>query len=104
LRGLRQAFQLFARLLRPGGLLFCVLPNFSGREARNGRFLNWIGEAHPIAPTREFFLRNLPANGFQDVRAFSGPFTGQAVESAVAGRWDLLEQDGDELMVLARKA
>jgi len=104
LRGLRQAFDLFARLLRSGGLLFCVLPNFSGREARNGRFLNWIGEAHPIAPTRNFFLRNLPACGFAGVHSFSGPFTDQVVQSAAAGRFDGLELEGDELLVLARKA
>ena len=104
LRGLRQALDLFARLLRPGGLLFCVLPNFSGREARNGRFLNWIGEAHPIAPTREFFLRNLPARGFQQAHSFSGPFTAQVAQAAAADRFDGLEQDGDELLVLARKS
>ena len=104
LRGLRQAFDLFARLLRSGGLLFCVLPNFSGREARNGRFLNWIGEAHPIAPTRDFFLRNLPACGFAGVQSFSGPFTDQVTQSAAAGSFEGLEQEGDELLVLARKA
>jgi SAM-dependent methyltransferase/predicted RNA-binding Zn-ribbon protein involved in translation (DUF1610 family) len=103
LRGLRQAFDLFGRLLRPRGLLFCVLPNFSGREARNGRFLNWIGEAHPVAPTRDFFLRNLPRHGFREVHSFSGPFTEAMVRSAATGDYAGLDLDGDELLVLARK-
>jgi len=103
LRGLRPTFDLFARLLRPGGLLFCVLPNFSGREARNGRFLNWIGEAHPIAPTRDFFLRNLPVHGFCEAQAFSGLFTESVVREVAAGRYAGLDQDGDELLVLGRK-
>jgi 2-polyprenyl-3-methyl-5-hydroxy-6-metoxy-1,4-benzoquinol methylase len=100
---LGRSLELFARLLRPQGLLFTVLPNFSGREARNGRFLNWIGEAHPIAPTRDFFLKNLPNHGFRDVHSFSGPFTDAVVGSAVAGKFTGLDQDGDELLVLARK-
>lgn len=103
LRGLRQAFDLFGRLLRPQGLLFCVLPNFSGREARNGRFLNWIGEAHPVAPTRDFFLRNLPTHGFREVHSFSGPFTETVARSAARGEYAGLGLDGDELLVLARK-
>jgi SAM-dependent methyltransferase len=103
LRGLRRAFDLFSRLLRPQGLLFTVLPNFSGREARNGRFLNWIGEAHPIAPTRDFFLRNLPNHRFRDVQSFSGPFSEAVARSVMAGEFGGLDQDGDELLVLARK-
>jgi 2-polyprenyl-3-methyl-5-hydroxy-6-metoxy-1,4-benzoquinol methylase len=102
-RELRRALDLFSRLLRPQGLLFTVLPNFSGREARNGRFLNWIGEAHPIAPTRDFFLRNLMNHHFRDVHCFSGPFTEAVARSVAAGEFGGLDQDGDELMVLARK-
>jgi SAM-dependent methyltransferase len=100
---LRRAFDLFSRLLRPRGLLFTVLPNFSGREARNGRFLNWIGEAHPIAPTRDFFLKNVPKHGFRDVHSFSGPFTEAVAGSVLARKFAGLDQDGDELLVLARK-
>jgi len=103
LRGMRPAFRLFAHLLRPGGLLFCVLPNFAGREARNGRFLNWIGEAHPIAPTRDFFLRNLPTDGFREVQAFSGPFTESVARSVASAEYGRMEQDGDELLVLGRR-
>lgn len=101
---LHDVFATFARLLRPAGLLFAVLPNFNGREARNGRFLNWIGEAHPIAPTREFFLRNLPAHGFRDVHCPSGPFSAAATDLARQGRFEKMETEGDELMVLAWKS
>jgi len=104
LPALGRAFDEFFRLLRTGGLLFLVLPNFNGAAARNGRFLSWIGEAHPVAPTRGFFLRNLPAHGFEAVRCASGPFTERAAELASRGRFDELETDGDELLVLARKA
>jgi len=103
LPGLRPTFDLFARLLRPGGLLFCVLPNFSGRDARNGSFLSWIGEAHPIAPTRDFFLRNLPAHGFTGTQGFSGPFTESVARSVAAGQYDGLDREGEELLVLGRK-
>jgi SAM-dependent methyltransferase len=103
LRELRRAFDLFSRLLRPRGLLFAVLPNFSGREARNGRFLNWIGEAHPIAPMGDFFLRNLPNHRFRDAHCFSGPFTQAVARTVAAGEFGSLDSDGDELLVLARK-
>ena len=104
LPALAAAFDEFFRLLRPGGLLFLVLPNFNGAAARNGQFLSWIGEAHPVAPTREFFLRNLPAHGFTSIRCASGPFTEIAAEQVALGRFDALETEGDELLVLARKA
>ena len=97
------AFDEFFRVLRGGGLLFLVLPNFNGAAARNGQFLSWIGEAHPIAPTREFFLRNLPAHGFGNVHCASGPFTENAAEQVALSRFDALETEGDELLVLARK-
>jgi SAM-dependent methyltransferase len=103
LPALGSAFAEFNRLLRGGGLLFLVLPNFNGAAARNGRFLNWIGEAHPVAPTREFFLRNLPAHGFEQVRCASGPFSEIAAEHVSQGRYDLLDTEGDELLVLGRK-
>lgn len=104
LPALGRAFDEFGRLLRSGGLLFLVLPNFNGAAARSGNFLRWIGEAHPIAPTREFFLRNLSAHGFENVRCASGPFTEAAVEHVSKGRYEALETEGDELLVLARKA
>jgi 2-polyprenyl-3-methyl-5-hydroxy-6-metoxy-1,4-benzoquinol methylase len=104
LPALGETLDLFSRLLRRGGLAFIVLPNFTGKEARNGRFLNWIGAAHPVAPTRDFFLRNLPQHGFRDVRCFSGPLTDEVILRVGEGRCEELEQDGDELFVLARKS
>jgi 2-polyprenyl-3-methyl-5-hydroxy-6-metoxy-1,4-benzoquinol methylase len=100
---LQEAFVLFSRLLRPGGLAFIVLPNFTGAEARNGRFLNWIGEAHPVAPTHGFFERNLPSHGFGRVRCFSGPFTEQMALMVAQGRFEEFSSDGDELLALAWK-
>jgi SAM-dependent methyltransferase len=98
------AFEQFRRLLRREGLLFLVLPNFDGERARHGSLIRWIGAAHPVAPTRKFFLRNLPTHAFADVRCGSGPFTETAVEQISQGRFDALPTEGDELLVIARKA
>lgn len=100
---LGKAFDDFCRLLRHRGMLFLVLPNFNGTTARNGSFLSWIGEAHPVAPTREFFLRNLAAHGFTNARCASGPFTAKAAEQVARGQFDALETEGDELLVAAER-
>lgn len=98
------AFEEFRRLLRREGLLFLVLPNFDGERARHGSLMSWIGAAHPVAPTRKFFLRNLPTYAFTNVRCASGPFTDTVVEQISQGRFDALPTEGDELLVIARKA
>ena len=98
---IREVLDQFARLLVPGGLAFIVLPNFSGRAAIGGRFWNWIGEPHPLAPTREFFLHNLPRHGLRNVVTASDPFHVGMARHLQARHSDELPQDGDELLVLA---
>lgn len=54
-------------VLKPGGDLFVFAPNCSGILARRlgtdwGPF---IGESHTLALTIEWFIRNLPSNGFK---------------------------------------
>jgi SAM-dependent methyltransferase len=93
----------FARLLDNQGLAFLILPNFTGRAARAGAFWNWIGETHPIAPTADFFRRNLPAYGFDPVLCASGPFAAELLGHLRARRWNALDTEGDELLVMAWK-
>jgi len=100
---LNDAFTEFARLLRPGGLAFIVLPNFTGRVARQGRFWNWIGAAHPLAPTCEFFARNLPPAGFAAPLFASCPFDEALRERFRRGQADDLQLEGDELLVVTTR-
>ena len=104
LPSLRETLQSFAHLLADGGLMFHVLPNFSGTSARSGLFWKWIGEAHPIAPTKAFFERNLPGHGFDPLICTSGPFDDTLADKLSHGEVRKLDAAGDELLVLAWKA
>ena len=91
---LRRPVELFARLLKPGGVLLLFTPNGGGALARRlgtgwGPF---IGESHTIALTAEWCNRNLPAHGFQS-RCFAG--------AAPQHPPDLL--DGEELVCQATR-
>jgi len=103
LTDIRNTFDLFAELLRPGGCVFHILPNFEGRTARTGAFWHWIGRDHPIAPTAEFFRRALPRHGMGKIVVGSGPFDEQLAFLVGNSMWDRLPQDGDELLVIAWK-
>jgi SAM-dependent methyltransferase len=65
LPNLRQTLDLFAHLLAKGGVMFHVLPNLAGDAGTGDRLWRGLHRAHPIAPTREFFERNLPMHGFR---------------------------------------
>jgi 2-polyprenyl-3-methyl-5-hydroxy-6-metoxy-1,4-benzoquinol methylase len=90
---------LFCRLLKDDGTAFHILPNFTGKTARAGAWLEWIGEDHPIAPTAEFFGRALPAAGLNRLRFTSSPFS---EERGVPADRDA-QLDGDELLFVAQK-
>jgi SAM-dependent methyltransferase len=99
---IRRAFEMMSRLLKSGGLLFHVLPNFTGKTALNGMWIMWIGEEHPIAPTVEFFDKTLPSHAFIDIKFRSSPFD-EGLISSVGLEDTSIRTDGDELLVLARK-
>ena len=101
---LREKMNLFARLLADEGIMFHVLPNFSGTSARSGLFWKWIGEAHPIAPSKAFFERNLSKHGFRQVVCASGPFDDTLEEKLFQQQFEKLDIEGDELLVLAWKS
>jgi SAM-dependent methyltransferase len=88
----RDAFETFARLLRPGGILLIFVPNCGGDSA-NRLKLGWgpfSNEAHTLSFDADFFRLNLPIHGFT-VMCRSEPYSGPS------------QLAGDELMVLARR-
>jgi len=94
---------LFTRLLNDGGVAFHILPNFTGSAARSGKWLSWIGEDHPIAPTIEFFQLALPAAGMRRFKFASSPFDEKAFEAMASPSGRSSQVDGDELLVVAYK-
>ena len=104
LPSIRKTLQLFARLLQNDGVAFHILPNFTGKTARSGLWLAWIGEDHPIAPTVEFFEKALPAAGLGRFRLGSSPFEAETI-AAIQGKPGQDSQlDGDELLIVAQKS
>jgi 2-polyprenyl-3-methyl-5-hydroxy-6-metoxy-1,4-benzoquinol methylase len=99
---LAASFDLFSRLLIPGGLLFAMLPNFTGIKARAGLFWRWIGQDHPIAPTHEFLARALLEHGFASAHFGSGPFDELLIQRLRARDFDALDTEGEELLIVGR--
>lgn len=62
----RPAFEHLRMLLRPGGLLFLIVPVFE-RDVGRGLAWNLIGQSHPLAPTPPFFSFALAAHGFGQI-------------------------------------
>jgi SAM-dependent methyltransferase len=98
---IRSAFEVMQHLLAPGGLMFHVVPNFEAMMTKNAKRLNWIGEEHPIAPTREFFEFSLPQNGFQVIRIASSPFPENL--GTVERRGSKKAPAEDDILVLATR-
>jgi SAM-dependent methyltransferase len=94
---------LFGRLLGNDGLAFQIVPNFTGSAARSGRFLEWIGEDHPIAPTVDFFQLALPAAGLEPPSFASSPFDEKVVVGMTGRSEHPMQLDGDELLVVSQK-
>jgi 2-polyprenyl-3-methyl-5-hydroxy-6-metoxy-1,4-benzoquinol methylase len=101
---IRKTLALFTRLLKDDGIAFHILPNFTGATARAGKWLSWIGEDHPIAPTIEFFQLALPAAGLQRFKFASSPFDKQVLEAIGTPCGKSPQLDGDELLVIAYKS
>jgi SAM-dependent methyltransferase len=103
LPAISSSFDLFWDALVPGGVMVNVLPNFAQLAATTGAEWRWIGEHTPIAPTVEFFRRNLPRHGFTDIRIASGPFDERLIEAVRSDRTDLIGTEGEELLVVGTK-
>lgn len=101
LSDIRSAFGAMQHLLAPGGLMFHVIPNFAAMHADDERPMNWIGEEHPIAPTREFFEYSLPRRGFEVTHIVSSPFPRNLGILELKGKEPPLE--GYDLLVMATR-
>jgi 2-polyprenyl-3-methyl-5-hydroxy-6-metoxy-1,4-benzoquinol methylase len=100
---IRTSFTQLARLLDKNGMVFHVLPNFTGKAGRSGLWLKWIGEDHPIAPTIPFFEYAIPASGLQPPTFGSNPFDEHLMEALLHQPGAAISTEGDELLVLAAK-
>lgn len=99
-----KTFSTLASLLNRDGFVFHVLPNFTGRKARSGYWLKWIGEDHQIAPAIPFFEIAIPHSGLGSPIFGSSPFDAKMAEALKSGRIRELSKDGDELLVYANRA
>ena len=103
LQDIRTTFEAMAYLLADDGFFFHVLPNFTGRMARTGMWLKWIGEEHPLAPTMDFFRIALPEFGFKRVFFASSPFDEGLTTALGDLQWKSTQTDGDELLCVASR-
>jgi SAM-dependent methyltransferase len=103
LQGIRSAFEVMSHLLADDGFLYHVLPNFTGRLARTGMWLKWIGEEHPLAPTIDFFRHALPQFGFGRICFGSSPFGEELAAALRNSHWESTQTEGDELLCLASR-
>ena len=101
---IKDALISLTRLLTEDGIAFHVLPNFTGRSARAGMWLKWIGEDHPIAPTIDFFKYAVPRSELQAPIFGSSPFDERLIAALNGHPGATLSTDGDELLVYAPKA
>jgi len=101
---IRNSLCLLRGLLSKSGFVFHVLPNFTGKRARSGYWLKWIGEDHPIAPTIDFFRYAVPRSGLQTPVFGSSPFDESLIAALRAEAGTTLSTEGDELLVYAHQA
>jgi len=101
---IRKSLSQLAGLLSKGGFVFHVLPNFTGKRAKSGFWLKWIGEDHPIAPTIDFFEYAIPRSGLLSPVFGSSPFDESLMAALTGQPGAMLSTDGDELLVYAHKA
>jgi SAM-dependent methyltransferase len=104
LLSLKEIFELFARILKPGGVVFIMVPNSGGKIARElgVRWKAMINEKHMLALDGKFFEKNLPSFGF-DVWAFSDTQDAAAI-CTTSNRNDELSTEGQELRIIARRS
>jgi 2-polyprenyl-3-methyl-5-hydroxy-6-metoxy-1,4-benzoquinol methylase len=96
-------FAMLTRLLKENGFVFHILPNFMGRLARMGYWVEWIGEDHPIGPAMPFFEFAIPRAGLTKPIFGSDPFDDQMAQALSAEPTGNLSTEGIELLVYAHK-
>jgi SAM-dependent methyltransferase len=100
LLSLKEVFELFARILKPGGVVFIMVPNSGGKKAR-ALGIEWqamINEKHTLALESGFFEKNMTPFGFK-VLAFSDECNVATLRDAVDNNGPL-SLEGEELRVI----
>jgi SAM-dependent methyltransferase len=100
----RIAFDRFARLLRPQGILVAFVPNAGGTAARHLRSA-WgplLCQRHTVALDRRFVEASLPRHGFE-VHVSSDPYRPREILRSLDGGLRAKQVDGDELLIVARR-
>ncbi len=104
LLSLKEIFALFARIVKPGGVVAIMVPNGGGQLARE-LGVGWsplINEKHTLALDGKFFENNLSPFGF-NVRTLSEPYQIPDIRNAI-NNGSRLPADGEELMVIAQRS
>ena len=104
LLSLKEIFELFARILKPGGVVFIMVPNSGGKKARD-LGIHWqamINEKHTLALDGNFFEKNMAPFGFA-VRAFSDVCNVAELRSAIDHN-EPLSLEGEELRVIGLRS
>jgi SAM-dependent methyltransferase len=103
LLSLKEIFEFFARILKPGGVVFIMVPNAGGKIARElgVRWTTLINEKHTLALDGEFFKKNMTPFGF-DVQAFSEVQDSATVRAIVDSKGPL-STEGEELRIIGRR-
>lgn len=100
LLSLKEIFEFFARVLKPGGVVFIMVPNSGGQKARDMgiRWQAMINEKHTLALEGKFFEKNMAPFGF-DVWAFSDTENQATLRNRIDQK-SALSIDGEELRVI----
>jgi SAM-dependent methyltransferase len=104
LLSLKEIFELFARILKPGGVVFIMVPNSGGKKAHD-LGVGWpsmINEKHTLALDGGFFEKNMASFGFK-VRAFSDWCDVADIRGAVDSNRPL-SLEGEELRVIGLRS
>ena len=100
---LHRALELFSHLLRNGGIMLHFLPNLAEMAGSSDDPWRGLHRAHPVAPTRQFFEKNLPKYGFRVMA------TGPVTQASDAQPWlsrtnsNVATQSEKEFLVVASR-
>jgi 2-polyprenyl-3-methyl-5-hydroxy-6-metoxy-1,4-benzoquinol methylase len=103
LHSLKEIFEFFARILKPSGVVFIMVPNSAGKKARElgVRWQSMINEKHTLALDGNFFEVNMAPFGF-DVSSFSDTQDATTIQRTL-DRKGQLSTEGEELRVIGRR-
>lgn len=103
LGSLKETFALFARILKPDGVVVIMVPNAGGKTARE-LGVAWpplINEKHTLALDGRFFEKNMSSFGFK-VLTLSEPYRASEIRNAMS-QGSRLSAEGQELMVIGQR-